>query len=224
LTFAPTRVASGSDAVGTVELVAPAPAGGLVLDISSSHPAVLPVPATVTVASGATKATFTSTAAKVSGDTAVTVRVALGDQSIARGIVVHLPAPKSVTTSPTVVVGGGSVTGTVTLASKAPAGGITVSLASLDSAATVPASVGVPAGAISAKFPISTSVVGSDRAVLITAAVDGDVAATALWVRSIGLVSAVLTPTTVVGGSASTVRVNLSRAAPAGGLPVALSV
>ena len=225
LAFAPSRVASGSSTVGTVELVVPAPTGGLVLDISSSHPAVLAVPATVTVNAGATKATFSAAAAKVSGDTAVDVRVSLGEQVISRGIGVFLPGPKSLTIAPTVVTGGGTATATVTLASKAPTGGIDIALTSLDpSVATVPASVTIPAGATSATFTVATSPVASDRAVLVTAAVDGETTAAPLWVRGITVVSASLSPSSVVGGNAASFRVVLSRAAPTGGTSVAVSV
>jgi hypothetical protein len=52
-----TRVNAGSAAVGTVTLAAPAPAGGLVVNLSSSDPTVS-VPRTVTVPEGATSVTF----------------------------------------------------------------------------------------------------------------------------------------------------------------------
>src|SRR5256885_653236 len=84
------------------------------------------------------------------------------------------PAPAStaalskVTVSPTDVVGGDPSTGTVTLTGAAPSGGFTVSLRSDNTtAATVPASVTVPAGAASARFPITTNVVPNPQSALI---------------------------------------------------------
>ena len=84
------------------------------------------------------------------------------------------PAPAStaalskVTVSPTDVVGGDPSTGTVTLTGAAPSGGFTVSLRSDNTtAATVPASLTVPAGAASARFPITTNVVPNPQSALI---------------------------------------------------------
>ena len=57
---------------GTIALTGKAPAGGVVVRLRSSNPAV-PVPATVTVPAGATSATFTATTTTVSAQTAVTV-------------------------------------------------------------------------------------------------------------------------------------------------------
>jgi hypothetical protein len=58
------------------------------------------------------------------------------------------------------VPGGTSSTGTVTISTAAPAGGTSVILSSGNpQAASVPATVTIPAGATSATFPITTSVV-----------------------------------------------------------------
>jgi hypothetical protein len=71
-----------------------------------------------------------------------------------------LPTVFSLTLNPTSVVGGlQSSTATVTLSGPAPAGGAQVALSSDNGAASVPSSVTVPAGAISATFPVNTSTV-----------------------------------------------------------------
>jgi hypothetical protein len=54
----PVSVTGGATSAGTVILVAPAPAGGVVIALSSNDPAAT-VPATVTVPAGNTTATFT---------------------------------------------------------------------------------------------------------------------------------------------------------------------
>jgi F5/8 type C domain-containing protein len=80
----------------------------------------------------------------------------------------------SVSLNPTTVVGGGSSTGTVTLSAPAPAGGAVVSLSSGNTAvATVPASVTVPASAISATFTVNTSAVSSATQVNISGSYNG---------------------------------------------------
>jgi len=221
----PSRVPSGSSATATVDLSAPAPAGGVVLSVASSDPNILAVPATVVVPEAAVRATFSVSALRVTGDTLVRVDITFGSQTLSRAVAVVLPVPKSLTVAPSAVVGGATATATVTLSSKAPPGGLDVALTSLDPAlATVPATVTVPAGSLSVAFPVFTTDPSTDRAVLLVADIDGESTAAALWVRGITLVSATLSPASVTGGTQSSLRVTVSRPAPAPGLPVALSV
>jgi len=67
------------------------------------------------------------------------------------------------------VVGGGTVTGTVVLSVPAPAGGSVVNLSIIGSYCSVPATVTVPAGATSASFPISTTIVPTNTSVTVVA-------------------------------------------------------
>jgi probable HAF family extracellular repeat protein len=127
-------------------------------------------------------------------------------------------AISAVTVNPAAVAGGNSATGTVTLSLPAPAGGAFVALFSGDPAVTVPASVLVPAGANSATFPVTTSVVPSDDNVLITASYNGAAQAAVLTVQAATPASLTLTPASVIGGAVSTATVTLTGPAPAGGL------
>jgi hypothetical protein len=71
-----------------------------------------------------------------------------------------LPTVSSLTLNPPTVIGGvQSSTGTVTLSGPAPKGGAQVALASDNPAASVPSSLAIPAGATSATFTVSTSIV-----------------------------------------------------------------
>src|SRR5208283_852251 len=72
LTFNPMNVASNQMTTGTITLTGMAPTGGTMVSVSSS-PSVSPLPATVTVAQGATSKTFTVTAGVVSSATPVVV-------------------------------------------------------------------------------------------------------------------------------------------------------
>lgn len=67
----------GAPATGTVTLSGPAPDGTLI-NLTSSSPSAMSVPATVAVPSGSTTATFTVTAMHVAADTPVTVSAVLG--------------------------------------------------------------------------------------------------------------------------------------------------
>ena len=69
----PATVTGGASSTGTVTLSSAAPAGGVVVTLTSSNTAVATVPASVTVAAGATSATFTVTTLAVSGTTSVTI-------------------------------------------------------------------------------------------------------------------------------------------------------
>src|SRR6266550_3440738 len=136
----------------------------------------------------------------------------------------------SLALNPTSVAGGNSSTGTVTLSGPAPAGGAQVTLSSSNTAAaTVPSSVTVPAGATSATFTVSTSVVNASTAVTISAAYGGVTRTASITVAPAPpppatLSSLTLSPTSVIGGTqSSTGTVTLSGAAPAGGATVALS-
>jgi hypothetical protein len=61
ITLNPSTVVGGATSLGTVTLTAPAPSGGLVVNLTSSKPAKATVPATVKVPAGATSATFNVT-------------------------------------------------------------------------------------------------------------------------------------------------------------------
>ena len=58
LTLQPTKVVGGTRATGSVALTTAAPAGGLVVKLASSNGSLATVPASVTVAGGASNATF----------------------------------------------------------------------------------------------------------------------------------------------------------------------
>ncbi len=78
LTVNPSQVTSGETAEGTVTLTAPAPSGGAFVTLSSSNPSVASVPSSVTVAAGATQATFTVSTGTVSSQTVCTIQGTYG--------------------------------------------------------------------------------------------------------------------------------------------------
>jgi len=168
LTLNPVTVIGTGTSQGTVTLSGPAPSGGATITLSSSNTGAATVPASVTVASGASSATFTVNTSQVSSTTAVTITGTYGTGTQSASLTVT-PSLISVSLNPTSVKGGGTSQGTVTLSGSAPSGGATVTLTSSNTGvATVPASVTVAAGASSAKFTVTTKRVSSSTSVTIT--------------------------------------------------------
>ena len=159
LALSPTTVVGGNPSIGTVTLSAPAPTGGVVVSLSSSNSPVATVPASITVASGSTSATFNITTYPVSSSNSVTITASYAGITTASTLTVTTGTSvqlNSLTLSPTTVVGGNPSIGTVTLSAPAPTGGVVVSLSSNKSVATVPVSVTVSSGSIVATFTITT--------------------------------------------------------------------
>ena len=73
LAVSPTSVKGGSPSTGTVTLSGPASSGGAVVSLSSDNTAAATVPASVTVAYGATSATFTVNTSAVTTSTPATI-------------------------------------------------------------------------------------------------------------------------------------------------------
>ncbi len=170
VTRSPTLVIGGTSSAGTVTLSGPAPSGGAAVTLSSNNTTAAQVPASITVAPGATTATFTITTSPVSSNTSVTIS---GTRGVTRtaSLTVTAPVVSALSLNPTTVKGSSPSTGTVTISGPAPAGGTSVSLSSSATAvATVPASVSVAPGSTTATFTVSTKTVTSTRTVTITAA------------------------------------------------------
>src|SRR6266446_6266139 len=232
----PTSVTGGNSSTGTVTLSGAAPSGGAVVTLSSSNTTVASVPSSVTVAAGATSATFTVSTSAVAVSTTVSISATFSGASRSASLTVT-PAPppaptlSSLSVNPTSVVGGvQSSTGTVTLSGAAPSGGAVVALSSSNTAAArVPSSVTVAAGATSATFTVSTSAVAASTTVSISGTYGGVSRSAPLTVTPVPippptLSSLTLNPSSVVGGlESSRGTVTLTRAALAGGATIALS-
>jgi trimeric autotransporter adhesin len=165
LSLNPASVTGGNSSTVTVTLSGPAPSGGAQVALSSSNTTAARVPSSVTVAAGATSATFAVSTSAVASSTSVVISGSYGGATKTGSLTVTAtPAPSStlssLTLNPSSVVGGAqSSTGTVTLSGPAPAGGAQVMLSSSNGAASVPASVTVPAGASSVTFRVNSSAV-----------------------------------------------------------------
>jgi Domain of unknown function (DUF4082)/Bacterial Ig-like domain len=222
VTVSPASVIGGTSSTGTVRLTGPAPTGGAVVSLSSSNTTTAQAPSSVTVAAGATSATFTITTSPVASNASATITAVYGVTRTAT-LAVTAATLSSVTLNPTSVIGGTSSTGTVTLTGPAPTGGATVTLSSSNTAvATVPATVTVAAGATTATFAVTSKPVTANTNATITGS-RGVNRTTTLTVQAPVASSLTLNPTTVKGLSPSTGTVTISGPAPSTGTIVTLS-
>lgn len=223
IAFQPSALIGSGSSAATVNLSSPAPAAGLVLQLSSSDAAVVQVPASVIVKPGAMAASFTVTTAPVVQSTPVTVTVTGGGASQTAQLTVVAPTP-SVAIAPVALVGGGSSTATITLNGPAPAAGLVVQLSSSSTAAAlVPPSVTVPASSRTVSFPVATFPVPELTPVTITATGGSGSRTAVLSVVAPEPSAIALAPSSLVGGGSSTATVTLSGPSPSAGLVVQLS-
>ena len=82
LTLQPSKVAGGSHASATIGLTAPAPSGGFLVTLASSNPALATVPASVTIAAGASSATFPVDTAPTRKNRSVTLSASSGGRTL----------------------------------------------------------------------------------------------------------------------------------------------
>ncbi|MEA2561575.1 MAG: hypothetical protein QOH06_3079 [Acidobacteriota bacterium] len=220
----PTTVTGSKTSTGTVVLDRVSPAAGTQVSLSSSDPAVAAVPASVTVAQGASSATFTVTTNPVSSAKTVTVSASRRGLTKTAGLAVLEPAVSALTLTPGSFAGGcKSSTGKVTLTAKAPVGGIVVALTSTNPVAVVPASVTVPSGSTSATFLITAPAVTANQTGTVTASFGGGSGSAGLTVRPIGVASLTLSPNPVIGPAPVQGTVALECPAAPGDIAVALS-
>jgi hypothetical protein len=234
------EVSGGTSATGTISIGSAAPTGGVIVNLKSNNPSAQ-VPATVTVPSGATTATFTITTSVISATTTATITASRGAVSLTQQLQID-GVTFNLSLSPNTVVGGpsGIVTGTLTLASPAPPSGLQIDLSSSDGEAAffgagptpgvATGSTTIPGGSLTGTFTIFTAVPpGGTETVTITAAVHGSTSAAQmssapLTVEVAGVLSLTFNPSTVRGGLQMTFfTITLNAPAPAGGITVVLS-
>ena len=227
-------VVGGQSATGSVSLIAPAAAPGVAVSLASDTAGVT-VPASVTVAEGATSGTFPVNTLPVSGAVTATITAASANVLTATLSVAPASAGGGLGTVAEATLGSGSVTGgqtangTITLAMPAGAGGVTVGLVSSVASATVPSSVTVPAGSMSAAFAVTTSPVATAASGLITVTSANSVSVPVVVLPESGsggagtVASVSLNPTSIVGGQSATGTVTLASAAASGGVAIGLA-
>ncbi len=161
-------VFGGTSLAGKATLTGGAPAGGLLVTLSSNNPAAV-VPASVNVPAGSTSVGFTISTVPVTVDTSVTL-TGTADVTRTLTITVKKPVLTTFTISPGSVKGGLPAVGIVGLSSPAPAGGIMVTfVVGAPLLVHAPVSVLIPAGATAKSFTITTSAVASSVNIQVNA-------------------------------------------------------
>ena len=108
--LSPAAVVGGWTSQGTVTLTSAAPSGGVVVTLSSSNTSVATVPPSVTVAAGATSASFTVTTASVATSTSVTISGSFGGVTRSATLTVNPPGTAATLTVTATGRGGERVT------------------------------------------------------------------------------------------------------------------
>jgi hypothetical protein len=169
----PTSLYSGTQTGIAVQLTAGVSAGGATISLTSSHPTLAPVPATITMPGNTAWTDFQMTLGMVTSPTLVTLTATLNGVTTPGQFTLLPPELKSVTLTPNTVSGGAQAGGMVELNGRAPAGGAVVSLSSSSPQVSVPASVIVSEGSFSAPFTVQTSTVSASTLATITASWNG---------------------------------------------------
>jgi hypothetical protein len=165
---APT-VYSGVSELGQVTLTALAPAGGAVVQLTSSDPAAVPVPASVTVLAGLDQEPVRFSYGQVTVPTTATVTASYAGSTATTSLTVLPTALKRLGDTPNRVTGGAIGSAFVELNGTAPAGGAPVTVTSSSPLVVPPATVTVHEGAFMEPFPMQTSAVTTATTVTLTA-------------------------------------------------------
>lgn len=124
VSLSPNVVTGGQACTLTVRLTAPAPSGGVQVQLSNNNPAVASLPTSVTVPAGQTSVSVRVNTSAVASRAVVNLTASLNGSQSGASLTVNPPAPISLTLSPSTVPGGRSATATVVLNTNAPSNGM----------------------------------------------------------------------------------------------------
>jgi len=223
LTDSPISVVGGNSSTGTVTISQTATGTGTVVSLTSSG-SDAQVPSTVTVAAGSTTATFTITTNGVASSETLAITASIGSSSQSANITILPVTLSGVLVSPSSVIGGNQATGAVSVNGNAPPGGLVVSLASNNTTVKVPSTVTIAAGATSATFVCTTTVVNAQVTATVTATQGTTSQTCTVSVLPSSLTSLTVSPTVVVGGSSTAVIGTVTLNGPAGTLGQVISL
>ena len=223
VTVTGTTIIGGNSTSGTVRLNAPAPSGGVVVNLSTDRPDLITYPggATVTVPTGASQANFNIDTNGVDTSQSTKVSTSLLGLTTSADLTVTPASMTRVVLTPSTVAAGSSATGVVQLNGKAGSPQ-TINLAIQGNPAgytITPSTVVIPSGANqSPTFTISTPFELNDVGRIVTAVrvsggsvIDGPVTGT-LNVQSNAVAGLTLNPATIESGAKSTATVTLTSA------------
>jgi probable HAF family extracellular repeat protein len=198
----PGVVAGGKSTSLRVHLTSPAPSSDARVALTSSNPAVVPVPPTLDVISGGTTRVASLTPRVVAEPTRVELTARYGLVTRTVTLTVVPPAVSTLTLAPTTAIGGCASVGTkVSLTGAAPAAGASVLISEALPAARFPASIVVPPGATSQSLTVATDYVTDYQSGAVTASYGGASRSVTLTIRPIRARSHQLSPNPAAGGT-----------------------
>ena len=223
LACAPNTFANPANGSCTVSLSNAAPVGGFTVSLSSNSNA-LTVPASITVASGATNGSFSAQGAAVAIQTNAIITGTYNGIQQTTSVTLTPPQLTGVSCNPTTISGAGNAACTLTIGSAAPAGGFPIALTSNSASLVVPATATVAASTTSASFTARASAVSINQTATVTVSANNiqETTLISLQTVTIQISSLACTPSSIVGSGTISCTVTLSSAAPAGGLIVGL--
>lgn len=210
-------IGGGVEGSGAVQLNGPAPAGGVVIALSSSETSVT-VPATITILPGESYGSFTIETEEVVSPLDVMITVTYGASELEAELQVLPPGVQEIWFEEYQLGTGDSTSATVALYAPAPVGGAVVTLMA-DAAAllTVPASVTVLEGETEATVAVTVvGPVAEITEVVVTATYNGYEEEDSLSILPPAVTGLALTPSTIEGGQEVTAEVTLSEPAAQG--------
>ncbi len=232
ITINGSSIIGGNSTTATVKLAAVAPAGGVVVDLSTDLPAtvVFPGGSTVTVPAGQNSATFAIDTNGVNSIQTAMVTASLLGVSRTATLGINVAQLTNIVLTPNPVAAGSSVTGVVNLNGKTgSAGTLTISINGNPAGYVInPTTVTIPANANqSASFTITTPLEAADIGRVVKAVrtdiVPNQTVTQTLNVQALLVSSITLDPSTIASGGTSLATVNISSAAPVGGARVLVS-
>src|SRR5579884_700640 len=204
---------SGNTSLLQIQLSGAAPANGSVVNLTSSDPSALSLPATVNMQGNTAFMQFQIQAGQVTISTPVTITATLNSGSTTLQVTVLPPSLKSISITPGTISGGAQTGAIIALNGQAPAGGASINLTSDSPSILAPAAVTVAAGSASASVVIPTTSVSANTITTITANWNGASVNSNLTLTPQGQPAALtLSPATVTGGGGSTGIVSMAAA------------
>jgi len=216
-------VVRGGDVVtGELTLDRVAATGGVVAQLTSSHPAVH-FPASVRIPGGASTVTFTGSVSAVGATTTGEVTATIQSRTLVVPITVKPPMLGAVQVGLTTLSPGGVTQGIVSLVQPAGDAGLDIALTPDVPGIVVPVMVHIDAGQTEASFPINVATGCPAGAYQIKASTDTDCVCVDVSVLASTLQRSVFSPAVAVSGQTISLPITLSAPAPTGGLLVELT-
>lgn len=213
LTLTNTTLYSGNTTWVQIQLTNAAPAGGAVINLTSSNPLAAPVPASVNMPGNTAWMQFQMQAGQVTSSTPVTLTASLNSGQASIQFNVLPPSLNSIVLTPGTISGGATAGAIVMLNGQAPAGGAVVDLASDSASAMPPALATIPAGSSSVSVGFSTNPVTANTLANISAGWNGASVQSQLMLTPQGQPASIaLSPASVTGTAGSFATVTMAAA------------